>query len=417
MSTLAGRDVALYVEGEHERAVLAPVGAELARRGARVRTTGDLGEPAEVGLYACHTNRFFDFEAGSWRRPPNELSALAVHDLGQAGMLDAAYFDLEPWHAFDLGLLPGPEWAGMWERAGAGGAVGPSLGMHVVGWPKMDHVHASPEAFAQAVASLRAELGVGTRPVVLLACSWSNRGQLEDALAALVGMDADLVVKYPEHTPPAADSPWFERLTAAADEVAQARAAAHAHDRVVVADDGTDIMALVSLADVVLSNGSNVLYESVLAGVPGVSIREWVHPAGGRGEEAIRPLLDLPGVASGDVASLAALLRLVREPAWQPLVARSADALVDPATRGTASARAADAIEAGLALGLGELARRRAPLENASNDPAARQLLVYEQELRAVQAALAASDERELAARAQLERYEREIAELRGEPA
>jgi hypothetical protein len=417
VSALAGREVALYVEGEHERAVLAPIGAELARRGARVRTTDDLREPAEVGLYACHTNRFFDFEGGGWRRPPNELSALAVHDLGQAGMLDAGYFEVEPWHVFDVGLLPGPEWAGMWERASTGGATGPSLGIKVVGWPKMDHVHAAPEAFAEAVASLRAALGVGTRPVVLLACSWSNRGQLDDALAALAGSDVDLVVKYPPFTPPAPDSPWFERLTAAGDEVAQARAAARAHERVAVADDGADIMALVSLADVVLSNGSNVLYESVLAGVPGVSIREWIHPAGGRGEEAIRPLVDLPGVVSGDVASLPELLRLVREPAWQPLVARSGDALVDPATRGSASARVADAIEAGLALGAEEIARRRAPLEAASSDPAAQQLLVYERELRAAQAALASGAERELAARDQLLSYEQQLAELRDRPA
>jgi hypothetical protein len=169
----------------------------------------------------------------------------------------------------------------------------------------------------------------------------------------------------------------------------------------------------VSLSDVVLSNGSNVLYESLLAGVPGISIRDWVHPAGSKGQETIRPFLDLPGVISGDVASMPDLLRLVREPSWRPLIGRSANALVDAATRGSASARAADAIEAGLALGSDELARRRAPLERASSDPAAQQLLVYERELRAAQAALASGAERELAARAQLQSYEQQLAELR----
>jgi hypothetical protein len=410
VSTLAGREVALYVEGEHERAVLAPIGDELARRGARVRTTGDLHEPAQIGLYACHTNRFFDFEASGWMRPPNELSALAVHDLGQAGMLDAAYFEAEPWHVFDLGFLPGPEWADMWQRASDGGAKGPALGMHVVGWPKMDHVHAAPEAFAQTVASLRASLGVGERPVALLACSWSNRGQLDDAVRALAKTDLDLVVKYPRFSPPPPESPWFERLSAARDEVEEARATAEAYERVVVADDDADIMALLALADLVLSNGSNVLYESVLAGVPGVSIREWVHPAGPHGAEAVRPLLDLPGVVSGDVASLAGLVRLVREPAWQALVARRAAALVDPATHGSAAARAADAIESGLALGAGEIERRRAPLAGASH------VQQLEEQLRALHEVLATSDERELRAREQLRVYEQQLAELRGEP-
>jgi hypothetical protein len=417
MTSLVDSQVALYVEGQHELAVLEPIGAELARRGAHIRTTGNFDEPAQIGLYACHTNRFFDFKAERWRRPPNELSVLAVHDLGQAGMLDAGYFDAEPWHAFDLGLLPGPEWAGMWRRAAAGGATGPSLGMHVVGWPKMDHVHSDPETFAHDVRSLRDALGLGRRPVVLLACSWSDRRQLADAVRTLGGQEVDLVVKYPAPSDPPADSPWFGRLTAAAEERARARAAAHEDDHVVVADDDADIMALVSLADVVLSNGSNVLYESVLAGVPGISIRDWVHPAGSTGDETIRPLLDLSGVISGDVASIPNLLRVVRESGWQPLVARSGAALVEPATRGTAAVRAADAIDAALALGPIELARRRSPLDAPADESAvARQLLVYEQELKAAQAALAASGERELRARDQLQIYQQQIAELRARP-
>jgi hypothetical protein len=402
----AGRNVTLYVDGDHEQAVLQPIGAELARRGAQVRTTTDFDEPSDVGLYACHANRFFDYETARWRRPPSALSVLALHDLGQAGALDAGYFTTESWHAFDLGLLPGGEWSGVWERAVAGGASGPALGMAVVGWPKMDHVFADPASFGAAVEALRGMLGLGSRPVVVLACSWSDRRQLTDALAAIATQDVDLVVKYPASGPPPTDSPWFARLTAAYDELQRARELALAAPRVTVVDDDTDIMTLLATADVVLSNGSNVLYEGILLGVPGVSIRDWTHPAGRSGDEVVRPHVDLPGVLAGDLAALPTMLSLVRAPAWAALVQHSSEALVDPATRGTAAARAADAIEAAMAVSPRERAVRARDIGTPVSQGTA------DEQAAALSRALSAADEREAEAREQLREYERILDEL-----
>ncbi len=217
--------------------------------------------------------------------------------------------------------------------------------MRTIGWPKMDHVDAAPEAFAARVSALRAELGLTGRPVVLLACSWADRRQLADTLAALGDEDVDLVVKYPPPSRWPDDSPWRERLAAAEAERCAALELARADPRVAAADRREDIMALVALADVVLANGSNVLYEGILAGAPGVSISDWAHPAGLHGEQTVPPFIDLPGVLTGRAGDIADLVRLALDPRLAPVVARSAGTLVEPGTRGVAAGRAADVIE------------------------------------------------------------------------
>lgn len=429
---LVDREVALYSDDSHELSVLLPIADELERRGARVRASSGVDDAAEIGLYSSHTSRFFDFEARAWRRPPNALSVQSLHDLWDDGA-DANYFERETWSIFDLGLLPGPDWEGKWQRAREAGTKGPRLGMRVVGWPKMDHLESNPDSFASSVLRLRQELGVGKRPVALLACSWSDRRQLRDTLSVLDPKDIDIVVKYPASWLPPADSPWAKRLEQAYLEMKAARAEATANPAVIVADDDADIMALLALTDVVLSDGSNVMYEGVLAGVPGICIKDWLHPAGRHGERTVQPHIALLGIVSGNLSSLPTMLRVVRDPAWAALVQDGANVLVSPDTRGTAAARAADAIADALQRQDGHGSEPWSPSDSASlveDDPisvmrealkqaderearAREQLTVWEQELNATQEALKQADQREVRAREQLAAWEQELTALR----
>lgn len=404
----------MYAEDSHELAVLEPIGAELEQRGARVRATADFDEPADVGLYSCHTSCFFDHARARWRRPANRCSVQSLHDLALHD--DAQYFTVERWHLFDLGLLPGPLWASAWERARAAGVRGPVLGMRTIGWPKMDHVERDPAGFQDTVDALRRRLGTAERAVLLLACSWSRERQLADLLAAIDLERFAPVVKYPASVPPPPDNPWAARLNAAIEELERARARALATPGVTVADDDADIMALVEIADVVVSDGSNVLHEGVLAGTPGVCVTDWPLAAGVHGELSVPPRVLLPGVLSGDRRSLPSMLRVVLAPEWRPLVAEGADALVERATRGRAAALAADAVEEALRWSDTLPSEQRAELdERAAYDDselhrAVAELHRVEAELHEVHEVLRQSNEREERAMEQLRRYEKERA-------
>lgn len=394
--SLENVDVLLYVDAAHELATLRPVGDEMAQRGAKVRVTNDFTERSRVGLYACHPNRFFDFQVGQWKRPANDLAVLAVHDLGQADCFDPEYFVKEPWHAFDLGLLPGPAWKQMWEEASRKGCRGPVLGMRAVGWMKMDHVFARPNEFNERVSRLRAELDLDHRPIIMLACSWSDRRQLTDTLRSIGPDDFQVVVKYPVGESPLPGSPWFDRLSDAYEELQLARTAAVLNPLVKVAEDDVDVMELLALADVVVSNGSNVLYEGILMGVPGVCVQDWVWPAGRFGEHTVCPRITLPGVLAGGIDTLPSLIKIVRGCVGKNLVAEGRSLLVEDATKGNAAKKSADEIETVLRFGY------RFPGEPS----------VATDEVAALRAELTAAAARELHARETLEAFALQIQQL-----
>ena len=337
------RTVNLYYTDGIELATLLPIGHSLAERGLTITPTEDLDKPADLGIYACHANIFFDFRVNRWSEPASRFSVICLHDLGQTAGGDD-YFFRESWHRFDLGLLPGPRLESFWQQSARRGSLGPRLGTRVVGWPKFDHVHADPKQFAEMTSTLRSDLGLSeAKRTVLLACSWSDRQQLADTLSVIDRDDVNLVVKYPQFPPPSASTPWFDRWLAARAEMLRAKEVAEHTAGVFVADEHVDVYALVALADVVVSNGSNVLYEAVLMEKPGVSVRDWRHPSGPRGWDTTAPRVDVEGVVNAGVETLGeavyAALRL-------PLGLRQggSHSLVPSETRGSAGPLAAAAI-------------------------------------------------------------------------
>jgi hypothetical protein len=219
----------------------------------------------------------------------------------------------------------------------------------------------------------------------------------------------------------------------------------------ILAPDDEDIFALLSLCDVVLSNGSNVLFEGLLLDKPGVVVTDWHHPAGGRGEFETSPRVEFPGLLNGPTEAIRALTRTALSAAFQPLAAMGASQLVRAEDRGVGAVRSVDAIlqalhgrgddtaEAGpegAATGSSvhepsflreEQVRLREVLGRPSADVelnesnvgqdlvrAIAQLREYEQELRNRARALAAADEREAVARRELEVLKDQLERLRG---
>lgn len=341
-------EVTLYIDGEHEADVVRPIGTGFARRGCAVVETGDFAQPSEIGIYACHPNRFFDFGVGEWQRPPSDVAVLALHDLGQDNGADTGYFSVDSWHTFDYGLLPGRHWAELWKRAEEQGMPGPTHGMHLVGWPKADAMWADSAAHEAAVVELRQRCGLDDRLTLLLGCSWSDERQLDELLTAVDPSRHQVLARYPVPVDPDPESPWAQKLTEVAEIQRRTRTRAAADPRVAVSPDGAGVMTVVGAADVIVSNGSGLLYEAVLAGVPGISVRSWQHPAGRDGDRLVPATIDLDGVLSVEtLGDFNDALEVVSSPAWQRLVQESSGRIVDPATRGLAADAVAELVLAG----------------------------------------------------------------------
>lgn len=337
-------DVVCYHADAMEFAVLQPIADELQRRGHSISTTDDFSSPSELGLYACHGNRFFDFDTGKWSQLPSDLSVMCTHDLGQSDS-GPAYFAEDGWGRFDLGLLPGERAGEMWRRADALGYAHPRHGMVEVGWPPSDVALGADPSFDERVASTRAVLGLDTRPVLLLACSWSDRRQLTDLLAVVDRDEIQVVVRYPASSPPTKSGPWFKRLQAAYDELQRAIELAESTSGVFCTGPELPLPVVLTLADVIVSNGSSVAMEGIVLGRPAMCITSWRHPAGPTGDDLVVPSSDIPAIVVGPADEVPDMLRRALHPSIRPFLEIGRHRLVPTDSLGQASSNAADAIE------------------------------------------------------------------------
>jgi GT2 family glycosyltransferase/SAM-dependent methyltransferase/glycosyltransferase involved in cell wall biosynthesis len=259
MTTLHRPVITFFHTDNCERQALSPVAREAERRGFPVRFSTDLRERAQVGVYCQHACR-----------PNAELSAIMLHDLAQRHDIWPAFWDSEPWNAFDLGFVPGEDWVRRWRSQSGTPQAHPRLGVFDIGWPKADLIGHDRAEFDARVAALRASLGLRHPRTVLYAPSWENHGKQDEFVRALIDLPVNLLLK---------QAPWSPAYTEVWNNI-HAMNALHQGiaDNVRIVDPEVSIMYCIGLADVLVSDESSVLLEAALHEVPSVAVTDWLIP-------------------------------------------------------------------------------------------------------------------------------------------
>ena len=260
--------VTFFHEGPSEFRTVQPVAQVAEERGYEVSFSQDPQVPAEIGIYCSHHPD-----------PSNaSFSVVMLHDFGQAQWpespsLEPNHWTVEPWNAFDIGVLPGPAYSQCWYSVSSQVNARPRLGVFELGWPKADRPFSDSDrtAFARDVDQLRQTLALSERSSVLYAPSWENDGKVDDFVGSLINLPVNLLIKYwPGHVLP-------EQHQRLGD-----------NDNVYIIDPNVDTMYCLALADVVVSDESNCLIEALLFDVPGISVTDWI-------VSAVAPLSWSPG--------------------------------------------------------------------------------------------------------------------------
>jgi hypothetical protein len=257
------RTITFFVTEPIEELTVASVAEEAVRRGHTVRFESRLEAEADVGLYVPH--------ATAIPRVNARFSMVMLHDLGQQQVSWPHFWQVEPWDRFDVGLLPGPAWRAMYEATCVQpGFQGPRLGVYSVGWPKFDRVVAREAALREEVRALTERLHLPAGRNILYAPSYENDGKQDDVVAACRDLEANLLIKHaswPDRYP--------KRIKAIEDAERKHRGQ---HPRVFILDHDLDIMTALAMADVLVTDESNVMFEALLFGVPAISVQDWMVP-------------------------------------------------------------------------------------------------------------------------------------------
>lgn len=217
---------------------------------------------AKVGVYCNHKPD-----------PSNsEFSVAMLHDIGQEVWPDESTVNVnlwkgEPWHKFDIGVLPGRAWSQAWQRLEGAAYASPRVGVFEGGWPKADRLFTKNAEFREAAEALKRRIGLKPRPTVLLAPSWEtdDKQRLSDFVQALEDLPINLLVKY-----------WPEIVI---DKSYQLNTLTGRFGNLVILDPTLIILDGLALADLVISDESNCMAEALLLDIPAIAVKDWIVPA------------------------------------------------------------------------------------------------------------------------------------------
>jgi hypothetical protein len=335
-------EISLYYTDDGERASLESVKIEFEKRGHATIWSDNLKKKSELGVYAIHANRFFDFTKGIMIKPNSMFSVAMLHDFGQDNGERHRYFLNDSWETFNLGLLINEQWAAYMKQATEEGGVGPINGYTVAGYPKSDQLFRDLLGSQAGTMSARK-----SKRKILIACSWQNREHIVSALTSIDKTTYELYIKgfdYHSNFSADVDSPWSEVFRAQVRESVLLKEFCTARSDLVMLPSNMDIFSAISEVDLVISNGSNVMHEALLLGKPAIFVPDWLQPAGLNGHELMSSKISQVGILTANPQNLNEVIAVALSSCFESIIKVASEELLQSNLRGIGAQKTVDGI-------------------------------------------------------------------------
>ena len=233
--------------------------AEQARgRGYKIRLTNNRAVKCDIGWYCDHVNlpQFSKF------------SVIMLHDITQQYGNWPDIWMREPWNKYDIGFLPNTIWVDNWNECSSKYYANTRKGVYLTGWPKADRVSAymnnnKKQEFAASV-------GIDTsKPTVLYAPAWENDNKQDEFVQAMLQLDVNIVIK---------QAPWADTYTEQLANIKEMYELHKDNPRVIQLDPSINILDVIMISDILVSEESSTMCEAVMMGKPAISVTDWLIP-------------------------------------------------------------------------------------------------------------------------------------------
>lgn len=236
-----------------------PIYEEAKSRGYNVKMTTNKFERCEIGFYCQHVN----FPKYS------KFSIIMLHDIIQGYGVWPNIWRYEPWDKYDIGILPGKQWVQNWKEASHHYYSHPRLGVYEIGWTKADIITNSK--FADNGKKLFNALGLDpSKKTVLYAPAWENDNKQDDFVQSMLKLDVNIIIKQASYS-----SEKFPDIVRNIEEMNQLHSSI---SRVHIIDPNVNIMDVIEICDILVSEESSTMCEATILGKVAVSVVDWLIP-------------------------------------------------------------------------------------------------------------------------------------------
>lgn len=253
------KEISFIYMDSAEKSFMDVLASEAAKRGYETKVTNDKFVRSEIGIYCQHVN-FPQF---------SKFSVIMLHDIIQQYGHWPDLWLREPWHKYDVGILPSDQWVNNWTQCSSRFYARPRKGMYKVGWPKADVVAGID--FVQYREDFYKEYGLDPdKKTVLYAPAWENDHKQDDFVKAMQALPVNMLVKQWD-----ADPEKFPEVVKNIKEMAEL------HKNVpglTILPPSMNIFNAIMAADILVSEESSTMSEAAMLGIPAVSVSDWLIP-------------------------------------------------------------------------------------------------------------------------------------------
>lgn len=242
-----------------EKEIMVPIAEEAEKRGYFVNLTTNKFAKCEIGIYCQHVN-FPQY---------SKFSVIMLHDIIQQHGNWPDLWMREPWNKYDIGILPSDVWVDNWVQCSKYYYARTRAGVYKVGWPKADKVINLNREKSKSEFNKKYNLD-DSKPTILYAPAWENDNKQDDFVKAMLGLEVNIVVKQYPATPDVQPQQY--------QNILEMYNLHKNNPRVVMLDPKTNIFDAIIVADVLVSEESSTLAESIMLGIPSVAVTDWLIP-------------------------------------------------------------------------------------------------------------------------------------------
>ncbi len=254
------KDITFIYSDTAEKQIMKPIIKEAEKRGYTTRLTDNNFAKCEIGFYCQHIN-FPQY---------SKFSLIMLHDITQQyGNWPDVWFS-EPWNKYDIGILPGKVWEKNWNQCSKFYYARPRKGMYLVGWPKADFIaELGSEEYKE---NFFKKYGLDkNKKTVLYAPAWENDGKEDEFVQAALKCNVNILIK---------QAPLFreDNYPVIYNNIQEQRKLHENMPGVTWIDPEVNIFDVIAVSDILVSEESSTMCESVLMGKPAISVSDWLIP-------------------------------------------------------------------------------------------------------------------------------------------
>ena len=252
------KDITFIYIDSVQKQVFEMIAEEAEKRGYKTTITDDKFARCEIGWYCEHINH-----------PQfSRFSVIMLHDIMQQFGNWPDIWLREPWNKYDIGFLPSRVWQDNWNACSQYYYANPRRGVYLTGWPKADRLKVYMDGEKKTEYARKIGLDP-SKPTILYAPAWENDHKQDEFVQAMLPLDVNILIK---------QIPWPDSYVEQIRNINEMYELHKSNPRVIMLDRMGNILDAIMVSDILVSEESSTMSESVMLGKPAVSVNNWMIP-------------------------------------------------------------------------------------------------------------------------------------------